>query len=79
MNVKILNIKEVKMQTSLSSSTIWRMERRGDFPVRRQISPNRVGWLQNEIEDFLAKRTMGCVAPKGKQELKEKNIIITMK
>ena len=33
----------------LSRSTVWRMEGRGEFPRRVQLSPNRVGWPESEI------------------------------
>lgn len=36
-----------------SRSTIWRWERAGKFPKRRQISRGRVGWLASEIDAFL--------------------------
>ena len=39
----------------ISASTAWRLEQSGLFPKRRKIagSPNCVGWLYSEVEDFL--------------------------
>ena len=51
-----LKRKELVARISLSYPTIWRMERKGMFPARRQISPGRVGWLESEIEQWLADR-----------------------
>ena len=36
----------VRDRTGLSRSTIWRLERRGTFPMHRRISLNAVGWLE---------------------------------
>ena len=35
--------------TGLSRTSIWRLEKRGDFPARRQITPQRVGFLACEV------------------------------
>jgi prophage regulatory protein len=40
----------------LSETTVWRMERRGEFPRRITISPKRVAWRRREIEAWLAER-----------------------
>ena len=53
---RILRLREVVERTGLSSSTIWRLERRAMFPRRRQIAPARVGWLESEIDAYIA----GC-------------------
>lgn len=42
--------------TALNPVTRWRMEKRGEFPQRRKISPGRVGWLESEVSDWLASR-----------------------
>ncbi|MFL6799241.1 MAG: helix-turn-helix transcriptional regulator [Xanthobacteraceae bacterium] len=40
----------------LSDSTVWRMERRGEFPRRIPISDKRVAWRRSEIARWLAGR-----------------------
>src|SRR4051812_38373563 len=40
---RLLRPRVVCERTGLSRSTLWRLERRGDFPVHRQISTNAVG------------------------------------
>lgn len=47
---------QVRQATQLSRTTRWRLERQGKFPVRRQLSPNSVGWLRSEVEDWLTSR-----------------------
>jgi prophage regulatory protein len=36
-----------------SRSTLRRWEHLGIFPRRRKLGPNRVGWLQVEVEEWL--------------------------
>lgn len=50
---KIIGQNEICEITGLSRSTIWRMERDGQFPKRRQVSPSRIGWLSSEINEWL--------------------------
>ena len=54
--MKILKLKEVVYLTGLSRVTIWRLEQRGDFPTKIVLSPNRVGWLEDEVSDWIASR-----------------------
>ena len=55
-STKILKAKEVITMTGLSRVTIWRMERKGDFPRRIQITEHRVGWFEHEIIEWLESR-----------------------
>ena len=54
--MRMLSRDEVVEMTGISSATIWRMERRGDFPSRRQLTEGRVGWLDSEVEEWLEAR-----------------------
>jgi predicted DNA-binding transcriptional regulator AlpA len=38
------------------------MERRGDFPSRIQVSPQAVGWLESEVDHWIASRARGIPA-----------------
>ncbi len=57
MHTQVLRCSEVCKRTGLSRVTIWRLERRGEFPPRRQLSRNAVGWTEAEIEDGIATRS----------------------
>lgn len=48
--------RQVCEATGLHRATIRRMEARGDFPGRRQLSPGRVGWPLSEIQKWLESR-----------------------
>ena len=60
-NDGLLNEREVQGMTKLSRTTRWRMEKRGEFPKRRQLSPNRVGWKRSEILAWIAQRETGVL------------------
>jgi len=53
---RIIRANNLVKITSLSKSTIWRLEKKGQFPSRRQISPNSVGWLESEILEWMESR-----------------------
>lgn len=53
---RLLPFREVTQRVALSRSTIWRMERAGQFPKRRRLSVNKVAWWEPEIEEWLQRR-----------------------
>lgn len=53
---RILRSKEVQEMTGLSRTTIWRMERKGQFPVRVSLGVNSVGWLFSQIDSWIKSR-----------------------
>ena len=54
--MKILKLKDVVRMTSIGKVTIWRLEQRGEFPEKIVLSPNRVGWIEDEVSDWIASR-----------------------
>jgi len=54
--MKALKLKDVVHLTGLSPVTIWRLEQRGEFPIKIALSPNRVGWLEDEVKDWISSR-----------------------
>jgi len=53
MDNRILRFPEVKALTGLSRSTIWRLEKLGDFPQRIRCGLRGVGWLESEIAEYI--------------------------
>ena len=51
--IRVLRFRTVRDRTGLSRSTIWRLERRGTFPKHRRISLNAVGWLEEEVDQWI--------------------------
>ena len=53
---RILSADQLGNLIPLSRSTIWRMERRGDFPRRFAITSGRVGWNEKEVQSWIKSR-----------------------
>jgi len=53
---RVVRKPELFSRIGLCDVTIWRMEKAGKFPKRITIGSNAVGWLNSEIEDWLAHR-----------------------
>jgi prophage regulatory protein len=52
-SLKLLRFPAVRERTGLSRSTIWRLEREGDFPKHRRISANAVAWVEDEVLSWI--------------------------
>lgn len=52
----VLRLSEVRQAVGLSARTIRRLEAIGQFPARRRLSSNAIGWLKSEIEAWIASR-----------------------
>ena len=53
---KILRKRAVVARVGLSSTTIWRLERKELFPKHVKLTANTVGWREADIEAWLADR-----------------------
>jgi prophage regulatory protein len=47
---RLLKIRDVISETSLSRRSIYRLMKQGAFPRSRRISPQRVAWSADEID-----------------------------
>jgi prophage regulatory protein len=54
--LKLIRFPVVRDRTGLSRSTIWRLERRGDFPRHFRIAPNVVAWVEEEVAGWIQAR-----------------------
>jgi len=55
--MKILSRREVYQALGISTVTLWRMVRDGEFPKPIKISALRVGWTETTVKKWLAERT----------------------
>lgn len=62
--MRVLNSNEIMEKTGLSKTTIWRLERAGNFPQRINLSNRRTGWPEEEIDAWLDSRPRGIKAEK---------------
>jgi len=54
--VRILRRAEVVELTGLSGTTLWRLRRRGEFPDPVQLAQQRVGWIEDEVIEWIESR-----------------------
>ena len=54
--MKLIRPNELAEMLSVSLPTLWRMEKRGNLPPKRQISKRAVGWLDTDIKEWLESR-----------------------
>jgi len=50
---KIIRSKEVQELTSLSRTTLWRLERKGEFPARVPLTSGSIGWRLSEVQQWI--------------------------
>lgn len=53
---RLLRPSEVLDRIPVGRTTLWRWEKDGVFPRRRRLSPSIVGWLESEVDAWLASR-----------------------
>ena len=49
---------ELCKMLSVSSSTLWRMEKEGRLPEKVKIGPRAVGWFNTDIDEWLEQNKM---------------------
>ena len=55
---KFIKISEVIEKTSLSRSTIYRLLNLGDFPRQVKLSSRSIGWVEEEIQEWINEKSM---------------------
>lgn len=66
--MRILSKRQVKELVLYSPQHIARLEAAGQFPRRVQLGQNRVGWVEDEVLDWLQKRLDLRKEPTGTPE-----------
>lgn len=61
--MRFLRPEQVLEKLGISRSTLYRLEESGELPPRRRISANSVGWIEEELDEFIASRPVLRVAP----------------
>lgn len=56
---------EVQKITGLGASSIYQLQREGDFPLAVQLSERRVAWVESEIQEWVKKRIAARAARKS--------------
>ena len=56
MAIQMVRLKDVCTLTGLSKTSIYRMEKEGQFPSRVKIGKRSVAWYSSDIDEFLNTR-----------------------
>jgi len=54
--MRLLSKKQVREHVLYSPAHIARLEAAGKFPKRIRLGQGRVGWLEHEVQDWIAQR-----------------------
>jgi len=61
--MRILSKRQLKELVLYSPQHVARLEKASQFPKRVQLGPNRVGWVEDEVLDWLQQRLDGREEP----------------
>jgi prophage regulatory protein len=50
---RVIRKRELLKMIPLSDVTVWRLERKGEFPKRFTLGGRAVGWFADEIDEWL--------------------------
>ena len=53
---RIVRKPELMRIIGLSDVSVWRLEKKGQFPKRLQLGGNSVGWLASEVQEWIDKK-----------------------
>ena len=58
MTVRLLSISQVLDKIPVSRQAIYVWMSKGEFPVQRRISTNRVAWMEDEVNAWIEERSV---------------------
>lgn len=58
----ILPVKLAEKKVGFTRLTMWRLEKKGQFPKRVQLTGKKIGWFEDDLDDWLEKRPRGICA-----------------
>ena len=56
--MRIISKRQLRDLVPYSPQHIARLEKAGKFPKRVHLGPNRVGWVEEEVQDWLVAKAM---------------------
>ena len=54
--IRLLRLPQVMQQTGLRKTTLYELQKEGSFPMRIQVTSNSVGWIEEEVNAWIAGR-----------------------
>jgi prophage regulatory protein len=53
---RLLRLKQVMERTGLKKTKLYQMQSDGSFPMRTQITSGAVGWVEEDVQQWIARR-----------------------
>jgi len=53
---RLISLREVEQQTSLSRSTLYELIRNRKFPAQIRVTKRRIAWIQSEVVSWIDSR-----------------------
>ena len=54
--IRVLRLPQVLQATGLKKTTIYALQARCEFPMRIRMSPSAVGWIEEQVQDWIRQR-----------------------
>ncbi|NOX84053.1 MAG: AlpA family transcriptional regulator [Alphaproteobacteria bacterium] len=61
--MRIIDLLEVRKRVVYSKNHIYRLMRAGEFPRQVRLGPARVGWVEDEIDEWIEQRVAARTCP----------------
>jgi prophage regulatory protein len=55
-SIQLLRLPQVIERTGVKKTKLYGLQKEGDFPMRIQITANSVGWVEEEVNAWIAER-----------------------
>jgi len=62
---RILRLAQVRAQTGLCRSSIYQLQAQKHFPLSVKIGPRAVGWVEGDVQQWVAERVARSRAEEG--------------
>lgn len=72
-STRILRAAELAECLGISRVTLWRWEREGRIPPKRIVGPNVIGWLESEIDEWMA--SLPTAAPRDEEGAEAETVL----
>lgn len=56
---EVIRPRDLSCVAGISNTTAWRLEKTGQFPKRKKLSPGASGWMRKDITTWLESRSGG--------------------
>ena len=60
MTIRLLSIEQVMDKVPVSRQQIYMWMGKGEFPEQKKLSPNRVAWLESDIDEWIEQRSLSA-------------------